>query len=243
MTRSPLADRPKDSLVYLTGCSNTATRTAAKGRADLGVLVTPLLPSYLGHVGDYPHWAIDNGAFSKAVPFDPCAFRELVAKAGANPHRDRCLFVAVPDVVGDPAGTLASWREWRGELRATGLPLAFVLQDGCEDGRVDGTLFDDGIPWGEFDALFIGGSTDWKIADLPWPRQQKLIALHRRCDEESIPRHMGRCNSRERCEIAYYGLGCKSADGTYLAFGPDKNLPKLLGWLDTANRHHQWSGP
>jgi hypothetical protein len=26
---------------------------------------------------------------------------------------------------------------------------------------------------------------------------------------------------------------CLSADGTYLAYGPDKNLPKLLRWLNT----------
>lgn len=235
MPRSPLADRPADSLIYLTWCSNNATRAA--GRDDLGVLVTPLRPHYLEQAGEYPWFAVDNGAFSQATPFDPDAFRDLVRRVAAHPLRDRCLFVAAPDVVGDPAGTLRSWREWRRELRATGLPLAFVLQDGCEDGTADGTLFDDGIPWGEFDVLFVGGSTDWKIADLPWPRQQKLIAMHRRCDDEGVPRHMGRVNSWERCEIAFYGLGCKSADGTYLAFGPDKNLPPLLGWLDRANRH------
>jgi hypothetical protein len=26
-------------------------------------------------------------------------------------------------------------------------------------------------------------------------------------------------------------IGCHSADGTFLAFGPDRNLPRLLGWL------------
>ncbi|WP_405928098.1 hypothetical protein OG554_05250 [Streptomyces griseus] len=27
-------------------------------------------------------------------------------------------------------------------------------------------------------------------------------------------------------------FGCDSVDGTFLAYGPDKNLPKLLSWLD-----------
>ena len=26
-------------------------------------------------------------------------------------------------------------------------------------------------------------------------------------------------------------MGCDSVDGTYLAFGPDVNTPKLVGWL------------
>jgi hypothetical protein len=41
---------------------------------------------------------------------------------------------------------------------------------------------------------------------------------------------MGRVNSRRRLRIAAQ-MGCHSADGTFLAFGPDRNLPHLLGWL------------
>lgn len=237
MNRSPLADRPTDSLIYLTGCSNAGTRAAARGRTDLGVLVTPLLPAYLEHVGDYPAWAVDNGAFSKSVPFDPAAFRKLVKAAADSPHRSKCLFVVCPDVVGDPAATLASWREWSAELRATGLPVAFVLQDGCERGEADRTLFEDGIPWGEFDVLFVGGSTDWKIG-LPSTVGRNWMEIFRRCDRENIPVHMGRVNSWERCEIAFYGLGCRSADGTFIAYGPRANLPQVVGWLDRANRPH-----
>jgi hypothetical protein len=42
---------------------------------------------------------------------------------------------------------------------------------------------------------------------------------------------MGRVNSRLRLGIAEW-FGCDSADGTYLAFGPEKNLARLNGWLD-----------
>ncbi|MEU2774529.1 hypothetical protein ABZ646_16705 [Streptomyces sp. NPDC007162] len=41
---------------------------------------------------------------------------------------------------------------------------------------------------------------------------------------------MGRVNSRIRLGIAEW-FGCDTADGTYLAYGPDKNLPKFLSWL------------
>ena len=42
--------------------------------------------------------------------------------------------------------------------------------------------------------------------------------------------HMGRVNSYRRIAIAD-AIGCDTADGTYIAFGPDVNLPKALAWL------------
>jgi hypothetical protein len=30
-------------------------------------------------------------------------------------------------------------------------------------------------------------------------------------------------------------MGCDSADGTFLTFGPDVNLPRLLAWLERAD--------
>jgi hypothetical protein len=30
-------------------------------------------------------------------------------------------------------------------------------------------------------------------------------------------------------------IGCDSVDGTLLAYGPDRNLPELLGWLAAVN--------
>lgn len=41
-------------------------------------------------------------------------------------------------------------------------------------------------------------------------------------------------NSLRRLDLAR-DIGCHSADGTYLAFGPDQNLPKLLAWLRQVN--------
>jgi hypothetical protein len=31
--------------------------------------------------------------------------------------------------------------------------------------------------------------------------------------------------------LAAKRMGCDSADGTFLAYGPDVNLPRLLSWL------------
>ena len=46
---------------------------------------------------------------------------------------------------------------------------------------------------------------------------------------------MGRVNSRQRMAIAEW-FGCDSVDGTYLTFGPDRNLPRLLSWADEMRR-------
>jgi hypothetical protein len=41
---------------------------------------------------------------------------------------------------------------------------------------------------------------------------------------------IGRVNSLKRYRYAD-AIGCDSVDGTFLVFGPDKNLPKLLSWI------------
>jgi hypothetical protein len=42
--------------------------------------------------------------------------------------------------------------------------------------------------------------------------------------------HCGRINSWPRFQRAKE-MGCDSADGTYIAFGPDLLVPKLLRWV------------
>ncbi|MGW3571669.1 hypothetical protein ACWDSL_48685 [Streptomyces sp. NPDC000941] len=46
---------------------------------------------------------------------------------------------------------------------------------------------------------------------------------------------MGRVNSARRLTYAA-AIGCASADGTYVAFGPDKNLPTALRWVREVNK-------
>ena len=80
------------------------------------------------------------------------------------------------------------------------------------------------MPWAEFDVLFIGGTTEFKLG----PGARALI------DEavaRGIPVHMGRVNSRKRLVYAHVA-GCASVDGTYLKFGPDVNLVRLLRWMN-----------
>lgn len=152
-------------------------------------------------------WAADNGCFSEAFRED----RWWAWLSGLDPAN--CLFATAPDVVGDAVATLERSRPWLPQIRALGFPAAFVLQDGQENLPV---------PWDDFDAAFIGGTTEWKLG----PHARALVAEAKRRGKWV---HMGRVNSERRYQYARH-IGCDSADGTYLVFGPDTNLPKLLSW-------------
>jgi hypothetical protein len=155
----------------------------------------------------------DNGAFGKGYPGDDAWWAWL-----ARLPTERCRFAVAPDVVADAAATLKRSLPWLPRIRSLGMPAAFVAQDGAE------TV---GLPWDEFDVLFIGGSTGWKLG----PHAAEIVA-EAKSRGKSV--HMGRVNSARRLRYASH-IGCDSADGTYLIFGPDKNLPKLLGWLAEVN--------
>jgi len=146
--------------------------------------------------------------------------QNLIQADGADlcdPESSSCLFAAGPDVVADARATLrrSYMLAW---IRHAGFPAALVAQDGLEDLTV---------PWDDFDALFIGGSTTWKLG--PAARD-----LAREASQRGKWVHMGRVNSFKRLQYAD-SIGCDSADGTYLTYAPGANLPRLLGWL---NRLH-----
>lgn len=154
-------------------------------------------------------WAADNGAFSSTRTFDPDRWYAWLTKQPTA----GCLFAVVPDVVGNHADTLDLWHIWADRVRALGHRPAFVLQDGCTA---------DDMPE-DTDCVFIGGSTDYKLSF-------EASECVRVAKERGWWVHMGRVNSLRRLRIAA-AWGCDSVDGTYLAFGPDKNLPRLLSWL------------
>jgi hypothetical protein len=101
-------------------------------------------------------------------------------------------------------------------IRAVGYPAALVAQDGLEDLP---------ISWSSFDAVFLGGTTQWELG----PAAARLAQKARR---RGLWVHMGRVNSLRRLRYAH-SIGCHSVDGIFLAYGPDRNLPRLLGWLRT----------
>ena len=242
-------------MIYLTGVTSPAIEAALAARGDVALLTTP--DTRYSRTDVWPAWAADNGMFghwSRAAELepDPEAEAHSLARWLADPvayeasrkrgtladridawatwlesfsqaQRAQCLFATAPDTPfverawdGSHWGAI-HWSRW---LRERGYQVAMVAQDGLEEHLAS-------VRWDLVDWVFLGGSTDWKlsggaakVADWAVRREGKRV-------------HMGRVNSQRRLGWAE-ALGCTSADGTFLGFGPRRNVPQLQRWLDAA---------
>ncbi|MFD9791328.1 hypothetical protein ACFWXK_10285 [Streptomyces sp. NPDC059070] len=178
----------------------------------LGCMTTPAQGNVIPRGVRY---ACDNGKFGKGWPGADAWFAWLKSTLDRY-GRHHCLWALAPDVPMDAPATLAESLPWLELVRSLDVQAAFAAQDGSEE---DGL-----VPWDMTDVLFLAGSTAWKTS----PSAHRLaLEAH----ERGLAVHMGRVNSRRRLRIAQ-AFGCTSADGTYLAFGPDTNLPRLLAWMN-----------
>lgn len=203
-------------MLYLTGSGSREVRSLIRRGAALGMMLTPRSETNY-HGGA---WAADSGCFNaKTYVGDQAYYAWLQRRRG---DAETCLFVSAPDVVGDHAATLARSVPWFPRIRALGFPVAFVGQDGA-------TV--ETVPWGDFDWLFIGGTTEWKLG-----ADARALIAHAKTLGTHV--HMGRVNSEKRLRYAKF-LGCDTADGTFLAFGPDVNLPRVLSWLRGVNDQYE----
>lgn len=105
----------------------------------VGQLLTPLT-RYRLRDPSRP-FAIGNGGFKQV---DIPGLQSLLKRE--EQHRDKCLFVAIPDIVGSAQRTLELYAHFRPML--AGWRVALVCQDGQEMLP---------IPWDEIAAMFIGG--------------------------------------------------------------------------------------
>jgi hypothetical protein len=144
-------------------------------------------------------------------------------------YRSGCLFVVAPDVVADAGATLRLFDRWEPLLRCVWAtvneddvepgqlvhqPIAFVAQDGQE--RLP-------VPWGRFQALFVGGSTQWKLGP-------HAAALIREAKWRRKWVHVGRVNTLRR--IAWCkALGVDSIDGSGFARFTRARLPMGIAAL------------
>lgn len=163
--------------------------------AELGCTVEQLLTPLTRFRPQQPEsmFAIDNGAFSS---FDRKAFESLLEREKSR--RSLCRFVAVPDVVGSARRTLEVFDYWYARIHEW--PLALVAQDGQENLP---------IRWELIDAVFIGGSTEWKLSN----HAAAVIKAAKAMDKWI---HVGRVNRPGRFEY-FENLGADSIDGTGIA--------------------------
>jgi hypothetical protein len=158
---------------------------AAELGCEVGQLLTPLTRYRLRT----ERWAVDNGGFSD---FDEKAFLALLARE--EHHKEQCIFVAAPDIVGSARRTLEVFERWAPRL--SGWKVALVCQDGQEDLP---------LPWDDIAAVFIGGSTNWKCG----PHAEHIIRSARILGKWV---HVGRVNTPMRWDH-FEKLGVNSCDG------------------------------
>jgi hypothetical protein len=202
-------------VIYLANPSTPPVREAMLANPYLGAMVTP---SQGNLVAPSIPVGIDNGCFAQPEKFDADQFIAKIEKFPPN----QVLFVNAPDVVGDWEATLSRSEEWLHYLEHAGYPPCVVLQDGATVDTVPYTT------WKQVDAVFIGGTTEFKLG-----ADAAELAIKARRDSKWV--HMGRVNSLKRIRYADT-IGCHSADGTFITFGPNINLPKVLAWLADVNR-------
>lgn len=145
--------------------------------------------------------AADNDCFQR---LDAPAFRSMLAALVGAP----LLFIAVPDVVADARATLRRFARWRDRVAQVG-PVALCAQDGLVE-----------PPWDELDALFIGGSSQWKCSAAAY-------VLVREARERGVWVHMGRVNTGQRMRLAK-SWGVDSIDGTSVSRFTTRRLPERL---------------
>lgn len=212
-------------MMFLSGVDDRFVRAEAP-ILGFGLLATPNRrhPSRWTHVPAYPFWAADSDCFNHPDEFDAARYIQWLLRL--TPHANTCLFVTAPDSMADAAATWRQAAPVLDALRPMPFPRALVAQDGFPDAPVD---------WTMFEALFIGGTTSFKLS------AHDLVA---RAKARGKLVHMGRVNSLRRLTAAQL-MGCHSADGTLLR-RRHKYLPLLARWLQTVNARQPlplWSQP
>lgn len=200
-------------MIYLTPPTTHVVKVLAKKRR-LGGIVTPDSDRpALYKLSTFSSWAADNGCFAAGDRFDPDRYIHWLQ--GLRREQGNCLFATAPDVVGCHRSTWARSRDWLGLIRCLGYKAAFVAQDGLDT--------DVRLMWSLFDVLFIGGTTEFKMG----PAARRLI---NEAQDRGKWVHVGRVNSATRYRH-FRKLGVDSVDGTFICFGPDKNIPIVLSWI------------
>lgn len=141
--------------------SRTGTR---KNLAELRKRGWGILVSRAGRWNrqDFALWVADCGAwsdFTAGQDFDEAAFRLFlvwIAEQEVPPQ-----WLVIPDVVGKREESLALSRRWveiiRADPRFDRIPLVLAVQDGMTEADVRPFI-------GRIVGLFVGGSTEWKLA-------------------------------------------------------------------------------
>jgi hypothetical protein len=206
-------------IILLPGNVN-AFKQAVRNRPDQwGWFITPRrsMSRSQGLLTD-ARWAADNECYTLGTNFDPGTYIRFLQRT-ARRWANTCLFATAPDIVADAQATLDKFTRWSHLIHSTGLPVALVAQDGLEHLTV---------PWSQFEALFIGGTTKWKLG-------QAATQLINEAHARNKWVHVGRVNSQTRLTHCIK-LGVNSVDGTEWAINPGRGIRWATRVMETLQR-------
>jgi hypothetical protein len=207
-------------VLYLATASGPKVRDAMTNGV-IGQLITPNSGNRLTPGAGF---ALDNGIVKlengRPVTDPNWSEDRWIAMLDRYQSVPGCLFAAIPDVVGDAEATNERWARYHGTARNRGYRCAYVTQNGCQS-----------IP-ASAGAVFVGGDDEWKDGS-------QALALTQQAKAGGLWCHMGRVNTLGRLRRAALD-GYDSVDGTYLAYGPDTNLPNLVRYLRRASEPTLW---
>lgn len=209
-------------LITYTSRTGTRRNVAALAARNWGWLIGP--EDQGGRILAGMRHAIDNGAwpaFQRKRPWDARRFRACYLRHG--PGAD---FVVAPDIVAGGAQSLALTRQWLPELLAApelaGARVLIAVQDGMTEAEVAPLL-------GGRVGLFLGGSTEWKLATMAqWGRAAA---------RKAVWYHVARVNTARRTHMAI-AAGAWSIDGTSGAM-----FAETIPMLDGAARQSDMFSP
>jgi len=188
-------------IIFVSGATKSLKRHRC---AELGQLMTPQDGNL--YRGEEMLVAVDNCAYSN---WNEDKFIKLLdSLIGKN-----VVWVAAPDVVGNASETSMLYDDrWYEEIKIKrGLPIAYVAQDGMDW---------IGNPANDFDCLFIGGTTEFKLGGYVRYAVQSA-------KEHGKWVHMGRVNSLLRLRYAMR-IGCDSIDGSGFSIAPEEKIPVFV---------------
>ena len=199
-------------------------------------------------------WAADNDCFNGLTA------SEFYAMCDRLKGQEGCVFVTVPDVVrctacnctvdgygggsacrcieqegfqrfvvGDAELTAHRFEQWAPALERRGLPVGLVVQDGFSAPKLRRWLE---RSWHRIDALFVGGSTEFKLSEeaAGWAR---IGAAHGKWI------HWGRVNTTKRIEYVIGTGACDSFDGS--GFARWRNTLLDGGLADARRAGHEFT--
>lgn len=163
----------------------------------------------------FANWVADNGAwadFQAGRAFDEDAFERFLSWVEQQPIPPR--WIVLPDIVAGGLASLEMSKRYMNRCLSIAPMVLIAVQDGMTPEDLRPLV-------GPSVGIFLGGSTEWKIATM------KMWGDF--CAELGIYYHVARVNTRNRMMMAH-AAGADSVDGSS-ATKYAVTLPKLNNWL------------